>query len=63
MQLSLPIKQEDGNVKFELTLSSEQVQAIVQFGLNIAMSMGITSQLIGEDMATLLEDENTELDD
>lgn len=46
MEINVPVKNQDGSLSFTATLSEPQVQAVLQFGLNMAMGMGIASQLI-----------------
>lgn len=49
MKINLLQKNEDGSVKCELTVHEKELVAIAQFGLNMAVSMGIMSQLADED--------------
>lgn len=63
MEVSVPVENEDGTVKFTVTLTTEQHQALLKYGMSMALSMGLAAHLLGEDIAMLLEDNNEELDD
>lgn len=63
MQVSIPLQNEDGSLKYEVVMNEKEVQAVLQFGLNMAMAMGITAELVNPDMAALLEDDQEDYDD
>lgn len=46
MQVKVPVYDENGNIEFTATMNEKEVQTVLQFGLNVAISMGITSQLL-----------------
>ncbi len=46
MQIEVPVKNPDGSIMFTTTLNEKETQAILQFGINMALGMGILSQLI-----------------
>lgn len=45
MKISEVVKNDDGSVSFHNELSVKETQAVLQFGMNMAMAMGILSQL------------------
>jgi hypothetical protein len=45
MKIEIPVFNEDGSVKFNAELSSEEAQAVLQFGLNFAIASGLAQQL------------------
>ena len=49
MQIQVPVKNDEGAVEFTATMNDKEIQAVLQFGLNIALSMGIMSQLLSPD--------------
>ena len=49
MRLEVPVQNEDGSLKMTMVLDAPQVQALLQFGINMAMAMGIASQYGLED--------------
>ena len=63
MEVSVPVENENGTVKFDVTLNAEQHQALLKYGMSMALAMGLAAHLLGEDIAMLLEDNNEELDD
>lgn len=58
MKIELPVLNEDGSLKATMVLDAPQVQALLQFGINMAMAMGIASEFTPG-----LDDEDMELDD
>ena len=49
MKLSVPVYNNDGELQYTATMNEKEVQAVLQFGLNMATAMGITSQLLSTD--------------
>lgn len=49
MQIQVPVKNEDGTLAFTASMNEKETQAVLQFGLNMALSMGIMSQLLSPD--------------
>ncbi len=49
MQIQVPVKNEDGSLAFTASMNEKETQAVLQFGLNMALSMGIMSQLLSPD--------------
>jgi len=49
MKIEVPVRNEDGSLAFTATMNEKEVQAVLQFGLNMATAMGITSQLLSPD--------------
>jgi hypothetical protein len=59
MVVDVPVRNEDGSIKFNVTMDDKQIQSILQFGLNFLVATGMAASYnidIGE-----LED--GELDD
>lgn len=48
MKINVPLLNEDGSLKTELSLNDKEVQALLQFGLNMATAMGIAQQFYSE---------------
>lgn len=46
MRIEVPVQNDDGTLAFTATMNEKEVQAVLQFGLNMATAMGITSQLL-----------------
>ena len=46
MQIQVPVLNEDGSLKFEVSMSEKEVQTVLQFGLNMGISMGIASSMV-----------------
>jgi len=63
LEVTIPVENDDGSVKFDVTMTPEQHKAILKFGLSMALGMGLAAQLLGPETAALLEDDNEELDD
>ena len=52
MQVSVPVRNEDGSIKFETTLNDKQLQSILQFGLNFLVATGLAASYgveVGDD--------------
>lgn len=49
MKIEVPVQNEDGSLAFTAIMNEKEVQAVLQFGLNMATAMGITSQLLSPD--------------
>ena len=45
MKIDVPVYDEDGTVKFNASLSEGELQAVLQFGLNLAIASGISNTL------------------
>jgi hypothetical protein len=43
VQVNVPVRNDDGSTKFEVTLDDKQMQAILQFGLNFLVAAGLAS--------------------
>jgi hypothetical protein len=43
MKVTVPVKNEDGTLKFEATLSEKELHAVLEFGLNMMCVMGLMS--------------------
>lgn len=46
MQIDVPVLDDQGNLKYTATLTEKEVQAVLQFGLNMALAMGIASSIM-----------------
>lgn len=45
MKIEVPVFNDDGSLSFTASLSENEVKTILQFGLNMAVAMGIASQM------------------
>lgn len=45
MKIDVPVKNEDGTFTTVLTLDENQIQAVLQFGLNFLVATGMVSSL------------------
>lgn len=61
MIISVPVRNQDGSLQFEATLNEKQVQALLQFAMNMAMGMGMLNQLteVPEAAAVVEGNDNT----
>lgn len=50
MKIEVPVQNQDGSVQFIANLNEKEIQAVLQFGLNMALAMGIASQLIEQEV-------------
>lgn len=48
----MPVQNQDGSVQFVANLSEKEIQAVLQFGLNMALAMGVASHLIEQKIPT-----------
>ena len=46
MKIEVPVVDDQGNLKYTATLTEKEVQAVLQFGLNMAIAMGIASSIM-----------------
>lgn len=53
MRVSIPLLNEDGSLKTEISLNEKEVQALLQFGLNMATAMGIAQQYMPDEDETV----------
>jgi hypothetical protein len=49
MKIEVPVHDAEGNLQFTAVMNEKEVQAVLQFGLNMATAMGITSQLLSNE--------------
>jgi len=43
MIINVPVQAPDGSIQFTAVMNEQQVQALLQFGMNMAFAMGIAS--------------------
>lgn len=60
MIIDVPYRDEEGNVKFTMTLNEEQLQGLLQFALAFSVAAGITSSF---NIMVPEEHEQRQLDD
>jgi hypothetical protein len=61
MKLEVPVRNEDGSLAFTAIMNEKEVQAVLQFGLNMATAMGITSQLLSPENIVVEVDEGASI--
>lgn len=57
MRVTVPVRNEDGSIKYEVSMNEKEQQAILQFGLNMAVAMGIASQIMDGDPDDLMDED------